>query len=369
MALELHGHSALDMPKKTYHLELQDGAGADRAAVLLGLPAESDFVLFGPYPDKSYVRNALALAIGRELGGYQPRTRFAELFLDDQYVGLYVVEEKIKRDKNRVAIPAPASDATAGDVSGGYIFERNGSGSGGGKDWTSALGTVYTLAYPRAAEITPAQRTYLQAHVDRFEAAMKAASWADPTTGYGAFIDVPSWADFALIQELANNPDGYRRSNYFYKAPASTGGLLHEGPWWDFDIAFGNADYNDAARADVFTYTLNRFLKPPITVPFYWEKLWTDRAFQRAVRCRWQALRRGPLSLDWMYGKIDAWVKHVAAAEARDHRRWKTIGVKLWPNPLPIPGSYAGEISYLKDWLAKRVAWLDANLPGACDAP
>ena len=95
--------------------------------------------------------------------------------------------------------------------------------------------------------------------------------------------------------------------------------------------------------------------------------LWRDKALQDALRCRWNSLRAAgaPLDIARIEAKIDAWTKHIATAKARDIKQWNNIGLWVWPNNY-IGGSWADEVTYLRYWLRKRLAWLDANLSGSC---
>jgi hypothetical protein len=293
-----------------------------------------------------------------------------ELVIDGKYNGLYVLVEKIRRDRNRVDLPRPAATAAAGDQSGGYIFKMDmGEGTPDDpvlRDWVSPVTqTIYSYHYPRFDRMTASQKTYLQGYVSRFETMMSRRGWNDPAAGYQAWIDVPSWIDFALIQELANNPDAYSKSVYFQKWPESRGNRLAMGPVWDFDLSFGVVEFRDARRTDVWAHTANRFPGEPVRfnppdraarVPAYWERLWSDPAFRSAAQCRWRELRAGPLALHRIHARVDAYAREVAHAQRRDGEVWNN----------PSAAEYPGEVDSLKAWLGRRIDWLDANMPGTC---
>ena len=97
IGIELRGSSSMFFPKKSYTVETRDDQGKDRDVELLGLPEEEDWVLHGPYSDKSLMRNVLTYELARRLGSYASRTRFVEVVLNGGYVGVYVLMEKIKR--------------------------------------------------------------------------------------------------------------------------------------------------------------------------------------------------------------------------------------------------------------------------------
>ena len=108
--INVRGHTSLRDPKHSYHFQTKrDGKGPHKIGPL-GLPKESDWVLYAPYSDKSLMRDVLGYELSNEIGRYAAHTRFVEVFLNDSggklnqrnYIGVYVFEEKIKRGKNRV---------------------------------------------------------------------------------------------------------------------------------------------------------------------------------------------------------------------------------------------------------------------------
>jgi len=125
IGIEFRGSSSLALfPKKGYGLETRDELGENLNISLLGMPAENDWVLHGPYSDKTLMRNALAYSIASDVMAYAPRIRFCELIIDDNYKGIYLLTEKIKRDSCRVNVPKLNPDEIDGDdVTGGYILK------------------------------------------------------------------------------------------------------------------------------------------------------------------------------------------------------------------------------------------------------
>ncbi len=371
ISIEIHGDSSAGLAKKSYRFELVDDKRSDRSLPLLGLPSGSDWVLHGCGADRTCLRNALAYELARDMGRYAPRTRFVELFVNDTYRGLYVLTERVRRDKDRVDLPRPATTEAEGDISGGYIFKldlgEGGPGDRVPRDWVSPVTQwVYSYYYPRYNQITAAQKTYLRDFVSQFEQVMRGSSWNDPDAGYRRWLDVASWVDFAIVQELSLNPDAYFKSVHFQKLPRSQGDRLALGPIWDFDLAFGAAEFRDSRNTRAWAYKMNRFGGEPVPysppgklpyVPAYWERLWSDSAFQQDVRCRWQELRRGPLALAQVNAQIDAWAEQLAGAQPRDGA--------LWGNP--PANEFGNEVRMLKEFIANRIAFMDASLPGKCN--
>ncbi len=136
----------------------------DTSFSLMGLPAESDWILHGPYSDKALIRNYLAYTLARDMGHYASRTRFCELFLNDQYRGVYVLIERIKRDSARVDIAKLLpTDVTGDQLTGGYIVKIDRSAGDYTDGWFSPyLGTgsggsgpFFAYSYPQRDKIAP----------------------------------------------------------------------------------------------------------------------------------------------------------------------------------------------------------------------
>ncbi|MBL8913479.1 MAG: CotH kinase family protein [Archangium sp.] len=363
IGFEGRGNFTWTLPKKGYAFELQDAMGAGIELPILGFPAGADFALYACYTDKTCLRNALVYALGQQLGRWSPRTRYVELFIDNQYMGLYMVWERVRRDADRVALPRPAATQALGDITGGYIIRHEGGGKGGGADFTLMSNRVYTFHYPSETNITAEQRTYITGSFQQMEDLLA----ANPSTAYANALETESWVDRAILEEVTNNWDGYVHSIYMTKARASDGGKFGMGPVWDFDLAFGNGNvtgYN--CRTDNWAYQIVRGY--PDDMPTYWTALFAQPAFQRDLKCRWQSLRQGPLALATFDARMTAWSSFTAAARVRDQARWMTIGRSIFPN-CDSEMTYQDEVTWLHDWIAARLIWLDgqiAAMPGTC---
>lgn len=356
-AIEVRGASSVFFPKRSYNLELQDEAGQDVALSMLGLPPEADWVLYGPYTDKTYVRDALAFRLIRRLGGYAPRVRFAEMFVDDLYVGIYQITEKPELDGDRVDLRRP-DPTSAGDLTGGYLFKID-AAMLEDAGFRTAAGTLYDLRDPSAAEITRSQLAYLSGWMNGFEAGIAAGD--DPSV----WIDVPSFVDYVLVNELSRNVDAYRRSTFLNKAPDAAGGRLHAGPVWDFNIAWGNADFCGGWDPEGLVWEAMGVCEDWVQIPDWWITLLADPRFTRELRCRWDVLREGELSDAALAATIDALVAPLRSAEPRDHALWRTLGWDVWPNWY-VGATFEDELAYLREFTWRRAAWLDAGLPGEC---
>ncbi len=379
IAIELRGSSSQMFPKKQYALETQDDLGNNLNVSLLGMPAENDWILYAPYSDKSLIRNMLAYKLSWDLSRYATRTRLCEVVLNDDYRGVYVLMEKIKRDANRVDVSTLNPEEISGDdLTGGYIVKIDKRAGESVMGWYSPYlpypdsrsSIFYQYHYPKPDDIVPEQETYIKDAITRFETIMYGSQYDDPTTGYINYIDVDSFLDFFILNEIGKNVDGYRLSTYFYKDKESVDDLINLGPIWDFNLAFGNANYYDGGSTYGWQVEINsnqEFIdaNDSFKIPFWWQKLMADSNFVNQLQCRWRELRNNQYRTDQILSYIDSLVNVLDEAQARNFERWPILDKYIWPNRVWL-GSYANEISYLKSWIETRVNWIDENLQGTC---
>lgn len=374
VGIEYRGQSTQSFPMKAYGFELRDNAGSSINRSLFGLPSESDWILYAPYNEKTLMHNVLAYDLARGMGHWASHTKYVEVVVNNVYMGIYVLEEKIKQGSGRVNISKLKSSDIAGDaLTGGYIVSID-------KDadaWISpysyrpgiAPSMQYTYVYPKITNIVQQQKDYIKSYVDSFETAMFSSNYQDPVNGWRRFADENSFIDYFIENEVSRNVDGYRLSTYLYKDKASKGGKLFMGPVWDYDLSFRNADYCDGSEITGWGFRFNSVCPGDYwQVPFWWEKLFADTAFQSNLHCRWKELRQSVLSIPRLNAFIDSCALVTSEARQRHFLKWPVLGQYIWPNPSPIATTYEGEVSTLKNWLTARLEWLDANIPntGRC---
>jgi hypothetical protein len=368
IGIEIRGQSSQMFPKKSYGFETRNPQGADTSVSLLTMPDESDWILHAPYSDKTLMRNPLTYYLGNRMGRWQPRTRWCELYLNGDYRGIYLLVEKIKRDKDRVNIDKLLPEDVKGDsVTGGYIVKVDKlDGLSQAEYFTTnpisysnARHYSFTYVYPSYNIITTEQKAYLRDYLTRFENALNGTAFKDPVSGYLPFIDENSFIDFEIIQELTNNVDGYRYSTFFYKQNVSEGGKLCAGPLWDFDLCYGNVDYsprNLATNQWLFThYGANEG-----SCMHWWARLMQDPDYLNLLKWRYTSLRNGPLNTDSVFYYLDSQKEFLGDAIDRNFTRWPILNSYVWPNYY-IGGTYDNEMDYLKSWTSDRLDWLDSK--------
>lgn len=375
IGIEYRGSSSQNMPKKSYGFETWDVNGNAIDSSLLGMPEESDWILSASYSDKSLLNNYMTYDLARMIGWYAPRCVFVELVINGEYQGVYILMEKIKRDNDRVDIANLQPIDIAGDqLTGGYIVKIDKSTGNGGGGWTSNYAPdtningqtiFYQYEYPSDITIVPQQATYIQAYIDSFETALAGPNFMDTAIGYAHYIDVNSFVDYFLLNEISRNVDGYRLSTYLYKDKYSNGGKLTIGPCWDYDIAWGNANY--CLGNDPTGWAID-FAEPCSgdywQIPFWWDRLLQDTAFQNKLKCRWEELKMTALSVSYLHNYCDSMETYLTEGAGRNFITWPILGTWVWPNPGPLPTTYAGEIDELKNWISTRWTWMDNNMPG-----
>jgi hypothetical protein len=150
ISIELRGSSSQGFPKQPYGFSTLDSSNNSQDVSLIDMPAESDWILLNPYTDKTFMRDVLTYDLGRALNWYASRAQFVNLIIDGDNKGVYVLLEKIKRDKDRVDIGKITPTANSGDsLTGGYIFKVDKVTGNSNNWWSSNQGVFLQNHYPK----------------------------------------------------------------------------------------------------------------------------------------------------------------------------------------------------------------------------
>ena len=378
IGIEFRGETSQWFEKKSYGFETWDREYNDADYNLAGLPEEEDWILYGPYSDKSLIRNKLIYEISNSIGMYASRTRYVELFINEKYQGLYILMEKLKRDKNRINISKlENSEINEELISGGYIIkiDKSDMEDGSYTDYNSFQSQFdvfgnengdkkinFNYEYPKPGEIHANQKNYIKNYFYEFESSLASNNFKDPVNGFRKYIDEDSFIDFFILNELSNNVDGYRLSTYLQKDRDEK---LVIGPIWDFNLSFGNADYCGGERYDVWCFKFNeRCLGDYWNVPFWWNRLLEDEKFVDKLKGRWNQLRLNILSDNNILTLIEeqySFLNNETDIINRNFNKWKIFGIYIWPNSF-IGNNYYEEIDFLKNWIKERTKWLDESI-------
>ena len=316
----------------------------------LGMPAESDWILYAPWTiDTAMMRDVFMYEVSNQAGRYAVRTRFVEVFLNVEggsisrtgdYVGLYVLMERIKRGGDRVdvaGLPAGVDDEPG--ISGGYIWKLDKLDP---DDRTfDAAGKTFAAVYPK--DLPAAQSTWLAGAIDAIDAAI-------PDGDYASGIDVASFADHHILNVFAQNADGLRVSTFYHK---DRGGRVRMGPIWDFDRSMGSNDervgnpevWSLATDTNYFFHNGGPlwFRALALNDPEFWV-VWTDR---------WRSMREGPLSEAAIIERIERYRAEIGRAALRNDARWPgLLGGSEWD----------GAVDRMKQHVLTRAQWIDDQL-------
>jgi hypothetical protein len=339
------------------------------------MPAENDWILLANYNDKTFMRNALAYDLSRKMGHYAPRTRAVEVIVNNEYQGIYILMEKIKRDKGRVDIAKLTNlDISGDDVSGGYIFKIDYYNSS--NSWQSSFRPIdypgktvnYVYADPDPTELLWQQKEYLKTAVNSFESVLYSTNFKDQAKGYPAWVDVNSFIDYFIVNELSRNVDGFKKSVYFFKDKDSKGGKINAGPVWDFDWAWKNiwdCSTFQATDGSGWSYKINDCLAYGPYSNGWMVRFLQDENFANALNTRYFELRKSFLSTQYLNSYIDSVQNLVNEAQVRHYSRWRILGISAGaPEVDSQPDSYAGVVYKFRNWIQTRLNWLDKNMPG-----
>ena len=358
------GSSTCGRQKFSFNVEIRDQFGEDKDASIFGFPADSDYVMYGPYNfDRGLMRNPIAFWMSRQAGRWAARTRFVELFLHTRrgpvttasYHGVYAFMEKNKRHADRVPVErlSPA-DSQEPEVAGGYILRRDRVGAG---EVATTAGGYSNLVFVYPKRPSGAQRSWITQHINR------AIGSLTPNIGSqddSTLIDVGEFLDHHILCWYPKNVDAFRLSGYMFKKRQ---GLFAMGPVWDYDRTMGCSDdnrarspqgYDNDASGDGGTrYFQAGGLGSWYSILFQNRPPTGNSPWAQAYRARWRELRSGPLATEEILAQIDEWGDELDEAAQRNFTRW--------PGSRPRFGGFQGEVNHLKNWLAQRAEWIDSQ--------
>lgn len=361
--IRYRGNTSLHFDKKSYLVKLVHADGTENKQQMIGMPSHDRWVMNGPFLDKTLLRNYLGMNISAEIMGYAPRVRFVELFVNEQYQGVYVMMEMISQGTERVNI----SSYKNGDPFTSYILraDRGDTPENELNNFTKYakrmppnMGTqrfMINVEYPSIQKLSPELKKYIEHDFSEFERSLYSYDYNDKDYGYKSYIDTQSFVDFFIINEFFQNYDATMYSTYFHK---DIRGKIHIGPVWDFNNAFDN--YMDIVH-DGTGFELHERT--------WYFMLTKDEAFVNAIIKRYKTLRKTALSEEYLINYIDETAAFLGDAR---HRNFKVWGYSFDPSKLTYRSllqpyernikSYDEAIAQLKSFIKTRGNWMDRNI-------
>lgn len=350
--IRIRGNSSRYFDKPSYSIRLVDEEGNNAPQSVMGMDSHHEWILYGPWLDKTAVRNYMFYNLAGEIMSYAPNVRYCEVILDGEYQGLYLMTERITggKDGTRLGLSVSAKNSEFT----GYLLRLDHKKQG---ETPLESFTTYTLTtplllqieYPGEKNIDEILKEKIRSDFSDFEKALYSYDYDKPKYGYKDNIDAESFVDYFIINELSGNADAGNYSTYIYKG---VDGLMHMCVW-DFNNACGNYFEEEISYEGFFMQ--NRL--------WYW-MLMKDEDFTDKVIRRYYKLREGILSEKELDRYIDETIKFISPAIERNDERWGDVSEQanlLEPEKRNLESRSAAE-GQLKGYLHKRGRWLDANI-------
>lgn len=368
--------------KKSYNVETWANVlGTSLNVSVLGFPAENDWVLLSSYTDRSLLRNLTGMYLYSQMGYWASRMRLCEVIINegtgDQYQGVYLFGEKIKRDSARLDLATlQPGDNAEPEISGGYILRIDDSNEG---FWASlhlppyASGSQnikFRYEEPADNDITPVQTAYIKGWMKKFEDSLSSGNYQDTNIGWRAYAAKTWFRDYLIFSEVMKSKDAYRKATYLYKDKSKK---LRIGPPWELELSLYNTADCNASSTTGWAYQYGLTCDTSTYLPpFWWERLMTDTLFVSELKCRYTYLRENVLDTAMIFSYLDAMsdslnvIQGGGTAQGRNFVKWPIWGVNLVNEPMGGAADYATEVARIKTFLQDRLAWLDTQwwVPG-----
>ena len=353
--IRVRGHSSRLFEKSPYQLDFVDENGEAAPAAVMGMPAHSEWVLYGPYLDKSLVRNYMWYNIAGEVMEWAPNVRYCELILNGEYRGLYLMVETIT-DGEDCRLNLSTTEQNVKTT--GYLLRGDRTTQedlGGQRDIYTYLERMLTLQtdilikYPGRSSLTQELRQEIELDYAAFEKALYSYDYDTDDYGYWNYIDVDNFVDYFLINEFSLNVDAGRYSTYIYKDLSGKFRLAV----WDFNNACDNfpADPLTPDQINMVSHT-------------WFFMLCKSEDFVERLLDRYDELRASVLNETYLLNYIDETLAYLGPAVERNNQRWNDA-MTQWEPLTPVERnlhSHEEAVDQLKEWLYERGIWLDENI-------
>ena len=317
------------MPKKSYKIEFLE------KQELLGMPKDKDWALIANYADKTLMKNYVVSRLAKGMGvPFTPRNTIVELYLNKEYLGVFLLTETIKVGKNRINI------SKKGDT---FLVEVDSKYQSKDQVIFTSLKKPLNVHYPKVMD--QSSQTTLLSFINKFETFLQSIDNSKKNE-INEWIDINKYILHYWIQEFTKNPDAnFFTSVYF---TWSIGNKISMGPVWDFDLAFGGHDTEVA-----------NLIKGYRIRDSYWNKyLFKDTSFTHTVKAYWNAHKADFYSI---LDTIDYYHPIFEKPAKNNFKRWDILGSTENSHHPKAYASYNEAVQDLKNWITERYYWLDTQ--------
>lgn len=315
---------------------------------------------------------------------------FVDLYIDGEYIGHYLLCERVEIRKNRINITDleelnekanPEIDferlelgGTRGgssvfeqgsskwvelpsnpeNITGGYLLElelpaRYDSENCG---FVSDYGQPVIINSPEYA--SEAQVQYISNFYQEFENAVRSGDgYNNKGKHYSDYIDVESFAKMYVFQEYIKNVDGVSTSLFFYKNNA---GKLTAGPVWDVDLAFGvekekaGVDFSDPNGKWITGSYLQHELSDKCSI---FTLLCRHNDFREEAKKQWNDYFKP--NIDGLMSSLDSLYHSNYVSIVLDKCKWSMDNSNIGD----VIGQYEENVLTLNDFIIQRSVYMD----------
>lgn len=352
MRISVRGHSSRYFDKNGYSITLIDENGENNAQEMMGMDSHHEWVIHGPFLDKTLIRNYMWYNISGSIMSYAPNVRFFELFIDDEYMGVYLMVESITAGKDsRLNLSVSKKNNTFS----GYCLRLDRGSNTDIKNlntfsmYSSINNLFLNMVYPGTANLNETIKRDIELDFSKFERALYSYDYSDSVYGYKATMNVDSFVDYFVINEFTCNYDAGALSTYIYKDMSG----LYKMCVWDFNSACDN--YFEEIDTNNFS----------MTGDIWYNMIIKDPDFTEKVVERYRELRKTVLSEEYLMEYMDSTIAYLGEAVDRNYEKWGYSFDESEDLIVPTeknPRSYEEAISNMKSFIINRGNWLDANI-------
>lgn len=212
--------------------------------------------------------------------------------------------------------------------------------------YTETMGILLNIKDSNDVEYDTDEYEWIKSYMTEAENALYGENFKDEEIGYKKYFNVESFADWYVVNELAKNNDAIFYSSCMMNVTRA--GVISMGPVWDFDIAFGNCNYNNSFSETGFWVKESNWIS----------RLFEDPYFVNLVIERFAVLKN---NIGDIYDLIDTYEVYLLNSQVANDNVWGTLGKYVWPNFVWYD-TYPEEVAYMKEWLATRLSWMENAL-------
>lgn len=361
------GNSTWLMPKKGYAIKF------DKKQSLFGLAKAKKWCIIANYSDKTLLRNKIASIMGNDLFNkeWNPVFYNIDVVLNGEYKGNYIFCERNTLGEGRIDIQdisdveeklTKGNDSKIKDSNGDGIKDLNDGGflieveeevyrARENDFYFKSPITEHFFCLKDPDNVSEIIHEKVESIVTNAENILYSNDFLDLQNGWRKYIDENSVIDWYIINEFAKNNDSkFYSSVYMYYNPIDE--KLHLGPIWDFDIAFGNINYNGCNKNQGF------WVKESVWI----SRMFEDDDFVVNLKDRWNEKKMALYSL--VNDDLQIIANENTLSAEYNFKLWQILGLAVWPNPAGSENrtTYLNEIEYLSDWMNERFNWIDASI-------